>query len=359
MNHIVFKKLSLYLVIVANLTSVWLGTSAILFRDAIVFSITFLNSKLRYHLYIMSGILLILYLINSDFHIPAFSKFRNFIFFPFLVFTLIQVDKYFRDLKSIYLHYNFKRVLNFVFVFVFVEVLTAVLFPDLYRLGISIIMLRLQEAGVGVGLDSGFILPTRLVTPILNPVQFSVILFTFYIFSSGIVRLIIIFIAIGLCASKSFILAILFFGISRVITNRLFFLAALFLALFMPIIINVSPQEVVHLASMELRIASLYNTIAFILTDFTTPIEKSFISLPDIEPRQIFGFESFVGSFIGVTGAMGLMVILGLILFIGINKYRVTATFLILLMYSDNTSSMYLFILPLLLIQLKNTKYLR
>jgi hypothetical protein len=359
MNLSSLKKLSVYAVLAANLSSVWLGTSAVFIRDAIVFCFAFVNSKSRYHLHILSGILLILFLINSGFDIPSLSKFRNFIFFPFLIFTLVQVDKNFNKLKSLYVTYNLNKVLYFIFLFSFTEALFAGLFSDLYNIWASLVLSRLQEIGTGVGIAAGFFLDLRLITPVLNPVQFSVILFTFYIFSSGVSRAVISFIAIGLCASKSFIVAILFYGFSRAITNPVLFSLVLLLIFFVPATISFTAQETVHLASMELRVASLTNTFEYIFTHLTVPIEQSFISLPDLDARQIYGFESFIGSFIGVTGVVGLLAILGLIFFVGINKYRVTATCLILLMYSDNVSSLYLYVLPLLLINLNSVKNYR
>ena len=131
------------------------------------------------------------------------------------------------------------------------------------------------------------------------------------------------------------------------------------LVLFVPAPISLTAQETAHLASMELRLASLANTFEYIFTHLTVPIEQSFISLPDLDARQMYGFESFIGSFIGVTGAVGLLAILGLFFFVGINKYRVTATCLILLMYSDNVSSLFLYVLPLLLINLNSVKNYR
>jgi hypothetical protein len=218
---------------------------------------------------------------------------------------------------------------------------------------VSLVVSRLQENGTGVGLDSGFFLDLRLISPVLNPVQFSAILFTFYVFASGLSRAVIAFIAIGLCASKSFIVAILFYGLSRVIGNRVIFLLVFLVILLLPATISFSAQETAHLASMQLRLVSLAHTLEYILTQrLTVPIEQSFISLPDLHARQIYGFESFLGSFIGVTGAVGLLAILGLFLFVGINRYRVTSTCLILLMYSDNVSSLFLYVLPLLLINL-------
>ena len=99
MNLIPLKKLSVYLVLIANLMSILSGTIIIFIRDLIVFSYTFSNLKSKYFLFLMSGMLLMLYLLNSDFTVPAISKFRNFIFFPFFIYTLIQFDKYFVILK--------------------------------------------------------------------------------------------------------------------------------------------------------------------------------------------------------------------------------------------------------------------
>ena len=81
MNHILLKKLSVCYVIVANILSITFGTIGIFVRDLIVFAFAFTNFKSKYFLFLLSGTLVTFYFLNSDFTIPAFSKFRNFIIF--------------------------------------------------------------------------------------------------------------------------------------------------------------------------------------------------------------------------------------------------------------------------------------
>lgn len=284
----------------------------------------------------------------------VFSKVRNYVSFPFicLIASSLYSSKTF-DVSRGYEKHSDKEMLTTIFYIVcigtFVEALFYVFVPNAQFLAWSQLRDLSEEKGVSVGLGGGLINGSRMMTPLLSPVQGSFVAFlTLSLLPASKNRSLLYYALHALTFSKVTIFSdmlrrsIEHFRFQQILLSAIG--AAALVVLFMWI---ATPEALeTNIASADMHFRGAYGGL---ITPFSSPwgLPLDQVGALEINEDTLVrpGFESFIGSYVASFGIFGLAAVI-LTLFISKKSSHNGMLIVLLIMWtlSDNISSPHLYL---------------
>lgn len=324
-------------------------------RDAIVLSVLlaalYRHAKIHLIFSVMLASMILAICIAKGFPNDILPKIRNYVAFPFVVscvsisFSLLKKGIY-GNAGRFWINYIFYSLV----IFMIAEAAIYMIFPDLQHLTYFALSLIAEAKGVSVGLGGGLVNGARIITPLLSPVQGSIVLFIALVFMAPVSkRFGLFYIAHVLTFSKISLLAGILERARK--ASYLSLLAGVVFVVGLVVLFFAFAPGYLVITNIQSILIHLSGAVLGIMAPFHHPFGLSLDEVGAISGMEVEyatpGFESFVGSFAAAFGLFGLI---SLVLMYALYGYRnfLVSTFFLLWLLSDNVSSPHLFVIPAL-----------
>lgn len=324
-------------------------------RDAIVLGVLLaaLYRHAKIHLMfsaILASTLLVICIVKG-FPDDILPKIRNYVAFPFVVscvsvsFSLLKKNIY-SNTGRFWINYVFYSLV----IFMIAEAAIYLIFPGIQHLTYFALSVIAEAKGVSVGLGGGLVNGARIITPLLSPVQGSIVLFIALVFMAPVSkRFGLFYIAHALTFSKISLLAGILERARKASYLGLLIGVALIIGLVV-LFFAFAPGYLV-ITNIQSILIHLSGAVLGIMAPFQHPFGLSLDEVGAISGMEVEyatpGFESFIGSFAAAFGLFGLISLVLMYVLYGYRNFLVS-TFFLLWLLSDNVSSPHLFIIPAL-----------